>query len=118
MPNGGGVLFRILLFAFALSLSCSAVAVAAQPICISAADSTVLQLKHPALTAKLQKDRDDAAAAAISKSIVYSSGTGFDWATQALIQCNVALGYLAGGHVDAQSSTKCDCFHANIPVLK
>lgn len=77
-----------------------------------------MQLKRPKLKALLQEYRDDAQAAALNKAVVFSNSTGFDWAVAALVQCNVALGYLQGGHVDAASSTKCDCFHSRIPVLK
>jgi hypothetical protein len=90
----------------------------ANPICLSSADSQILDLKRPVLTATLQEYRDDAQEAALSKAVVFSKSTGFDWAVAALVQCNVALGYLQGGHVDAASSTKCDCFHSRIPVLK
>ena len=117
-------LFRTVLFFAALCLTSSTLAAdlvgieAARPICLSSADSQILELKRPALTATLQEYRDDAQEAALSKPVVFSKSTGFDWAVAALVQCNVALGYLQGGHVDAASSTKCDCFHGRIPVLK
>ena len=121
--GGRGTLIRALFFT-ACCLTSSAFAAdlpgirAAGPICISSADSQILQLKRPALTTKLQEYRDDAQEAALSKAVVFNKSTGFDWAVAALVQCNVALGYLQGGHVDAASSTKCDCFHSRIPVLQ
>ena len=36
----------------------------------------------------------------------------------ATVQCNVALGYLDGGHLDKTSAKKCDCFHGHLLALE
>lgn len=86
-------------------------------ICLTSWDSDIVSLDRPALTKTLQHYRDDAAAAAKDKSVVYSRSTAFDWAVATTVQCNVALGYLKGGHVDEVSSEKCDCFHSHLLAL-
>lgn len=86
-------------------------------VCLTSWDSGILDLARPELTQTLQQYRDDAAAAAKDKSVVYSRSTAFDWAVAATVQCNVALGYLKGGHVDEVSSEKCDCFHGRLLAL-
>lgn len=84
----------------------------------SCVGSDVLQLKRPALTLALQQDRDEALAASKDQSVVYSRSPAFDWAVAAVVQCNVALGYLAGGHVDKASASKCDCFHSRMAAAQ
>ncbi len=116
-------MLRSIAFALALAVVSSAtaadlVSVSKGPICLSSADSTILELKRPKLIVALQNYRDDAQAASLDKSIVFSRTTTFDWAVAAVVQCNVALGYLQGGHLDKASATKCDCFHSHLPVLQ
>jgi len=82
--------------------------------CFVSSDSHILELKRPELTATLQRYRDEASAAASNLRVVGSRAPAFDWAVAATVQCEAALGYLLGGHVDKASSQKCDCFHDHI----
>ena len=82
--------------------------------CFVSSESRILELKRPELTSTLQRYRDEAAAAAVNLKVVGSKAPAFDWAVAAIVQCNAALGYLVGGHVDKTSSQKCDCFHDHI----
>jgi hypothetical protein len=82
--------------------------------CFVSSDSRILDLKRPELTSTLERYRDESVAAATNPNVVGSKAPAFDWAVAAIVQCNAALGYLAGGHVDKASSQKCDCFHDHI----
>jgi hypothetical protein len=82
--------------------------------CFVSSDSQILKLKRPELTSTLQRYRDEAVAAATNLNVVGSKAPAFDWAVAAIVQCNAALGYLDGGHVDKVSSQKCDCLHDHI----
>ena len=82
--------------------------------CFVSSDSHILELKRPELTSTLQRYRDEAVAATTNLNVVGSKAPAFDWAVAAVVQCNAALGYLEGGHVDKASSQKCDCFHDHI----
>ena len=82
--------------------------------CFVSSQSHILELKRSELTATLQRYRDEARAATLNPNVVGSRAPAFDWAVAATVQCNAALGYLAGRHVDKASSQKCDCFHDHI----
>ena len=82
--------------------------------CFVSSDSKILELERSALAATLQRYRDEAVAAETNLNVVGSKSPAFDWAVAATVQCNAALGYLAGGHVDKASSQKCDCFHDHL----
>ena len=82
--------------------------------CFVSSESHILELERPELTSTLQRYRDEAVAAASNLHAVGSKAPAFDWAVAAVVQCNAALGYLVGGHVDKASSQKCDCFHDHI----
>lgn len=86
--------------------------------CWASPDSQILQLKRGELTKTLTNYRDDAVAASTSESVVFSSSAAFDWAVSTTVQCNVALGYLEGGHLDKVSAKKCDCFHGHLLALE
>ena len=112
---------RLIVIALIWSVSWSAVAAdfagGARSQCVALQGSSVLELKRPALTETLSRYRDEAVAKVHDKAIVFSSSAVFDWAVATTVQCNVALGYLAGGHVDPPSSQKCDCFHGYMMSL-
>jgi len=82
--------------------------------CFVSSQSHILELKRSELTATLQRYRDESVAAEMNLKVVGSRAPAFDWAVAATVQCNAALGYLAGGHVDKSSSQKCDCFHDHL----
>jgi hypothetical protein len=86
--------------------------------CWASPDSQILQLKRAELITTLTNYRDDAVAAGTNQSVVFSSSAAFDWAVATTVQCNVALGYLDGGHVDKTSAKKCDCFHGHLLSLE
>lgn len=86
--------------------------------CWTSPDSQILELKRADLIKTLTNYRDDAVTASTSQSVVFSRSAAFDWAVAATVQCNVALGYLDGGHVDESSTKKCDCFHGHLLALE
>lgn len=86
--------------------------------CWASPDSQILELKRADLIKTLTNYRDDAVAASTSEAVVYSKSAAFDWAVSATLQCNVALGYLDGGHLDKVSAKKCDCFHGHLLALE
>jgi hypothetical protein len=82
--------------------------------CVFSPQSQILELKRADLISTVTQYRDDAKLASSEKNIVFSRSAAFDWAVATTVQCNVALGYLKGGHVDKESTQKCDCFHARL----
>lgn len=86
--------------------------------CWASPDSQILELKRGDLIKTLTNYRNDAVAASTNQSVVFSKSAAFDWAVAATVQCNVALGYLDGGHLDKSSAKKCDCFHGHLLALE
>ena len=52
------------------------------------------------------------------QAVGVAQSAAFDWAVATTVQCNVAIGYLDGGHVDKSSTKKCDCFHGHLLALE
>ena len=122
LSAGAGVI-RILLAGLFCSIAIAANAadldyVPAVHACWASPDSQILQLKRGELITTLTGFRDDAVAASTNQAVVYSKSAAFDWAVAATTQCNVALGYLDGGHLDKTSAKKCDCFHGHLLALE
>jgi hypothetical protein len=82
--------------------------------CLTSRQSRILELERGDLIGALATYRDEAERLATDSAIIASNTPAFDWAVAASLQCTVALGYLKGGHVDAASSQKCDCFHSRM----
>jgi hypothetical protein len=119
----GAVLIRILLAGVFCSVAFAASAadlmsVPSVAACWASPDSQILQLKRPELVKTLTSYRDDAVGASTNQAVVFSQSAAFDWAVATTVQCNVALGYLDGGHVDKSSTKKCDCFHGHLLALE
>lgn len=118
----GRSLIRIILSALLCSIALSASAADLEAVmaksCLFSPDSQILELKRAALITTVTQYRDDAKLASTDKNIVFSKSAAFDWAVAATVQCNVALGYLDGGHVDKESTQKCDCFHGRLLSLE
>jgi hypothetical protein len=116
-------LIRILLTGLFCSIAVAASAADLESVpsvaaCWASPDSQILQLKRADLIKTLTDYRNDAVAASTSQSVVFSKSAAFDWAVAATAQCNVALGYLDGGHLDKTSAKKCDCFHGHLLALE
>jgi hypothetical protein len=118
----GMPLIRIILSVLLCSIACSATAADLEAVmaksCLFSPDSQILGLKRAALISTVTQYRDDAKLASSDKNIVFSKSAAFDWAVATTVQCNVALGYLNGGHVDKESTQKCDCFHGRLLGLE
>ncbi len=81
----------------------------------AAADSSSLALLPAAqIEDRVADFHADASAAVQSEGVLLSRSPAFLWAREARFQCGKAIGYLNGGHVDAQSVQKCDCAHARL----
>jgi hypothetical protein len=122
LSAGAGVI-RILLAGLFCSIAIAANAAdldyaPAVHACWASPDSQILQLKRGDLIKTLTNYRDDAVAASTDQSVVFSRSAAFDWAVSTTVQCNVALGYLDGGHLDKTSAKKCDCFHGHLLALE
>lgn len=116
-------MIRILLTGLFCSIAMAASAADLESVpsvaaCWASPDSQILELKRADLIKTLTNYRDDAVTASTSQSVVFSKSAAFDWAVAATVQCNVALGYLDGGHVDKSSTKKCDCFHGHLLALE
>lgn len=120
--SAGAGLIRILLTGLFCSIALIANAADLPSVrlaaCWTSPDSQILELKRADLVSTLTNYRDDAVAASTRQSVVFSRSVAFDWAVAATVQCNVALGYLEGGHVDKSSAQKCDCFHGHMLALE
>ena len=116
-------MIRILLTGLFCSIAVAASAADLESVpsvaaCWASPDSQILQLKRADLIKTLTDYRNDAVTASTSQSVVFSKSAAFDWAVAATVQCNVALGYLDGGHLDKSSAKKCDCFHGHLLALE
>ena len=116
-------MIRILLTGLFCSIAVAASAADLESVpsvsaCWASPDSQILQLKRGELVRTLTSYRDDAVHASTDQSVVFSKSAAFDWAVSTTVQCNVALGYLEGGHVDKTSAKKCDCFHGHLLALE
>ena len=80
-------------------------------LCISQSQSQILLLDEVELEATVLHHRNEATAARKSESVILNDSQEFTWALAAELQCNVALGYFKGGHIDDVSTQKCDCFY-------
>jgi hypothetical protein len=113
-------LFRALIIAVTLLVSGSALSAdlgsdyAPLRACLISSDSDILELDFADLKAELSEHLSEAETLASDPAVIASNSAAFDWAIAATVQCNIALGYLKGGHVDDTSAQKCDCFHAHM----
>jgi hypothetical protein len=61
---------------------------------------------------------ENAKAGMSEPGVLASRQSSLLWAMQARWACSAAIGYLNGGHIDAETIQKCDCFHQRYVSLR
>lgn len=80
-------------------------------ICISHTDSALASQPVETIRQTVWSNLDSAKAGMSDPAVLASARPAYTWAMEARWACETAAGYLKGGHVDAESVEKCDCFH-------
>lgn len=78
--------------------------------CLSSSHSNIMSLPEDEIVRVVEEYYDLASMELESPTVIHSRSPAFEWAGEAKIACETALGYFDGNHVDAQSIQKCDCF--------
>lgn len=109
--------FKILIFLAAQSIVASAIAADLSTFqhygggqCLSSSHSNIMSLPEEEIVRIVEEYHDLASMELESATVIYSRSPAFEWAGEAKIACETALGYFDGNHVDTQSIQKCDCF--------
>ncbi|MBK5264747.1 MAG: OmpA family protein [Alphaproteobacteria bacterium] len=84
------------------------------PVAHAAARSSLLDLGKDQLKSEVQTRYDAALAATLADDVRRSEDTRFTWASEAKVQCGIALGFLKSGNVDEDSVNRCDAFSARL----
>ncbi|WOK38140.1 OmpA family protein [Sphingomonas sp. C3-2] len=80
--------------------------------------SPLLELDRSELRTQIQSRFDTAVRASQSPEIKRSEDSRYIWASEAKVQCGIALGYLKSGRVDEESINKCDAFSARLAQIE
>lgn len=76
--------------------------------------SPLLDLGKDQIKGEVQSRYDTALAATGADDVRRSEDTRYTWASEAKVQCGIALGFLKSGTVDADSVNRCDAFAARL----
>lgn len=49
-----------------------------------------------------------------NEPVIASARPAFLWASEAKVYCGMAKGFLSAGEIDAETVSKCDCFHGRM----
>ena len=79
--------------------------------CLGSRDSGLLSVAPAQSKQIVAQYFSEARLAMSAPEIIASRRPAYTWASGARVACGEALGYFAGGHVDAESIQKCDCFY-------
>jgi hypothetical protein len=79
--------------------------------CTFAEQSDLPLLSKAEIEVEISNYYDEASAALKDPGVIGSRKPAFLWASETKFQCGKAIGYLAGGTIDEESVSKCDCFH-------
>lgn len=83
--------------------------------CGLAADSTLMATTDRAgLKDAVVSRMDQAISVAKDPDWIASSRPIFVWASETKVACGKAFGYLKNGYQDAETISKCDCFHSRM----
>lgn len=78
------------------------------------ARSPLLDLGKDQIKGEVQSRYDTALAATRADEVRRSEDTRYIWASEAKVQCGIALGFLKSGTVNADSINRCDAFAARL----
>lgn len=86
--------------------------------CVSYAQSTLPDETRETIKQTLWANFRDAEAGMNDPRVQAARQPAFVWAMETRWACTAAIGYLDGGHLDAESIQKCDCFHQRYVSLR
>lgn len=92
------------LYIFALAIGTAAPALAQ--------DGGLADMPMSSLNGEVQRRYDDALATTQDPVILSSIASNFTWASEAKVQCGIALGFLKSNTRDRDSLSKCEKYHA------
>jgi len=78
--------------------------------------SALLDLGKDQLQGEVQTRYDAALAATRADDVRRSDDTRYTWASEAKVQCGIAIGFLKSGTVDEDSVNRCDAFSARMSM--
>jgi outer membrane protein OmpA-like peptidoglycan-associated protein len=78
--------------------------------------SPLLDLGQDQLRGEVQTRYDAALAATRADDVRRSDDTRYTWASEAKVQCGIAIGFLKSGTVDEDSVNRCDAFSARMSM--
>jgi len=88
--------------------------VAAVPGAALAQESALMSLGKAELRGEIESRYETALAATLSEAVLKSTDSQYYWASEAKVQCGIALGFLKSGTKDEDSIGKCERFVANM----
>ena len=88
--------------------------VLAAPAAHAVARSPLLDMGKDQIRSEVKSRYDVALAATLAEDVRKSEDSRFVWASEAKVQCGIALGFLKSGTVDADSINRCDAFAARL----
>ncbi len=87
---------------------------AAVPGAALAQESALMSLGKAELRGEIESRYETAIAATLSETVLKSTDSQYYWASEAKVQCGIALGFLKSGTKDEDSIGKCERFVANM----
>lgn len=83
--------------------------------CLRLAPSSVLDTGDARkITAQVDQWYSHAVEISQSQPVVASARSAYVWASEAKAYCGMAKGFLSAGEIDAETVSKCDCFHGRM----
>ena len=79
--------------------------------------SPLLDLGQDQLRGEVQTRYDAALAATRADDVRRSEDARYIWASEAKVQCGIAIGFLKSGTVDEDSVNRCDAFSARMSMV-
>lgn len=76
--------------------------------------SPLLDMSKDQMKGEIKTRYDAALAATMADDVRRSADTRFTWASEAKVQCAIALGFLKSGTVDRDSVDRCDAFYQRL----
>ncbi|WP_166638943.1 hypothetical protein [Maritalea mobilis] len=113
MPKINALLVTLVMSLFASSVY------AADPLagnaragtCLYSGQSSIMDLADSEIQSLVEEYYAAAKAALVDPAVKDSKSAAYEWAGETKIACQTSIGYMQTGHLDAQSTKKCDCFY-------
>lgn len=79
--------------------------------CLYSGQSSIMDLADSEIQDLVEEYYASAKVALEDPIIKNSKSAAYEWAGETKIACQTSIGYMQTGHLDAQSTKKCDCFY-------